>query len=272
MTPVLVSPGSSPVILAFPHVGAHVSHDILSRLNKEGRVLRDTDWHVDRLYDGLLPDATTVRATFHRYVIDANRDPSGASLYPGQNTTGLVSLTDFDDRPIWREDAEPEEQEVARRLELFHRPYHAALEAEIARVKGLHGIAVIYDCHSIRSRCPFLFDGVLPDFNIGTDNGVTCAPAIEAATAAMAAAAEGYTHVVNGRFRGGWTTRHYGRPEAGIHAIQMEIAQSAYLETEEPPFAYDEDKAAALRLHLRAILERIDAVARGMAAASGDRK
>lgn len=272
MTPVLVSPGSSPVILAFPHVGTHMPHDILSRLNKEGRALRDTDWHVDRLYDGLLPDATTVRATFHRYVIDANRDPSGASLYPGQNTTGLISLTDFDDRPIWKNGEEPGEADVADRLDHFHRPYHAALEAEIDRVKALHGVVVLYDCHSIRSRCPFLFDGVLPDFNIGTDNGRTCAPAVEAAAAAMAGSAEGYTHVINGRFRGGWTTRHYGNPEEGIHAIQMEIAQSAYLESEAPPFAYDEDRAAALRLHLRAILERIDAIARGMAAAAGDRK
>jgi N-formylglutamate deformylase len=272
VNPVEISAGSSPVILAFPHVGTHVPHDILSRLNKEGRALRDTDWHVDRLYADLLPGATTVKATFHRYVIDANRDPSGASLYPGQNTTGLVPLSDFDNRPLWKEGAEPDEAENVRRLDLFHRPYHAALSAEIERVKAQYGIAVLYDCHSIRSRCPFLFDGTLPDFNIGTDNGRTCAPSIEAAAATLAGTAEGYTNVLNGRFRGGWTTRHYGRPEEGIHAIQMEIAQSAYLETEAPPFAYDADKAAALRLHLRAILERIDAIARGMAAAAGDRK
>jgi N-formylglutamate deformylase len=272
MNPVEVTQGTSPVILGMPHVGTHVPDDILACLNEEGRKLRDTDWHVDRLYDGLLPHATIVRATFHRYVIDANRDPSGDSLYPGQTTTGLVPLFDFDNQPIWTEGSAPDEAETARRIEAFHRPYHAVLEAEIERVKAEHGIVVLYDCHSIRSRCPFLFEGQLPDLNIGTDNGRTSAVPLQAAVEMLAEMAEGYSHVVNGRFRGGWTTRHYGRPEEGIHAIQMEIAQSAYLETEAPPFAYDEDKAAALRLHLRAILERIETIALGMAAATGDRK
>jgi formiminoglutamase len=259
MTPVLVSPGASPVILAFPHVGTYVPDDIAACLNNEGARLRDTDWHVDRLYAGLLPAATTVRATFHRYVIDANRDPSGASLYPGQNTTGLVPLTDFDNQPLW--DIEPDEVETARRRETFHAPYHAALAAEIARVKAIHGVAVLYDCHSIRSVCPFLFDGVLPDFNVGTDNGATCHPSIERAVAETAANAACWKTVLNGRFRGGWTTRHYGRPETGVHAVQMELAQVTHLETETPPFAYDDDKAARLRPVLKDILERVEKAA-----------
>lgn len=259
MTPVTVTPGTSPVILAFPHVGTHVPDDIAAGLNDEGRLLRDTDWHVDRLYAGLLPGATTVRATFHRYVIDANRDPSGASLYPGENTTGLVPATDFDDRPIWIR--EPDEGETARRRESFHAPYHAALAAEIARVRALHGVAVLYDCHSIRSVCPFLFDGTLPDFNIGTDGGVTCDASIERAVAETAANAACWKTVLNGRFRGGWTTRHYGRPETGVHAIQMELAQITHLETEAPPFAYDEAKAERLRPVLKTILERVEKAA-----------
>jgi N-formylglutamate deformylase len=272
MNPVEIVQGTSPVILGMPHTGTHVPDDIRAGLNDEGRKLRDTDWHVDRLYEGLLPNATTVRATFHRYVIDANRDPEGLSLYPGQNTTGLVPLTDFDNNPIWKDGREPDEAETARRILAFHRPYHAALEAEIERVKAAHGIVVLYDCHSIRSRCPFLFEGRLPDLNIGTDNGRSCAPILEAAAIALAEAADGYSLVANGRFRGGWTTRHYGRPDEGIHALQMEIAQAAYLETEAPPFTYDEDKAAALRLHLHAIMERIETTALGMAAATGDRR
>lgn len=262
MKPVEVVEGTSPIILGFPHTGTHVPEDIWARLNDEGRRLRDTDWHIHRLYSGLLAGATTVRATFHRYVIDANRDPTGKSLYPGQNTTGLVPLTDFDNLPIWRE--EPDEEEIARRLAAFHRPYHEALEAQIERVKKLHGIAVLYDCHSIRSRCPFLFEGTLPDFNIGTDGGRTCAPAFERATVEICAAADGYTHVVNGRFRGGWTTRHYGRPQEGMHAIQMELAQHTHLESESEPFAYDEEKAERLRVHLRAVLERLEEIALSM--------
>jgi formiminoglutamase len=264
MSPVVVSPGSSPVILAFPHVGTHVPDDIAARLNDEGTKLRDTDWHVDRLYARLLPDATMVRATFHRYCIDANRDPGGQSLYPGQNTTGLVPLTDFDNQPIWKEGEAPGQADIAERLERFHRPYHAALRAEIDRVKALHGVAILYDCHSIRSRCPFLFEGTLPDFNIGTDNGRTCAPEMERAVADVCRGASGYTSVLNGRFRGGWTTRHYGRPEHGIHAIQMELAQATHLAAEEPPFAYDEAKAERLRVHLKAILERLEQLAKSL--------
>ncbi len=256
--PVIIKQGSSPIILGFPHTGTHVPANIEARLNENGRLLADTDWHVDRLYDGLLADATTVKATFHRYVIDANRDPAGVSLYPGQNTTGLVPETDFDGKPIWKDGEAPTEADIAARLAAFHAPYHAALAGEIERVKREHGIAILYDCHSIRSHIPFLFEGKLPDFNIGTNLGVTCAPEFEAAVTGVVSLADGYDHAVNGRFKGGWTTRHYGKPETGVHAIQMELAQSTHLETEAPPFAYDEEKAEKLRRHLQDILERIE--------------
>ncbi|QFI70132.1 N-formylglutamate deformylase [Sinorhizobium alkalisoli] len=250
--------GTSPVILGFPHTGTDVPPPIWQRLNDNGRLLADTDWHIHELYEGLLPEATTVRATFHRYVVDANRDPQGVSLYPGQNTTGLVPETDFDGAAIWKKGEGPRDADIAARLRDFHAPYHAALAAEVARVKAIHGIAVLYDCHSIRSHIPFLFEGKLPDFNIGTDMGRTCDPAIETAADECAANAIGYNHVLNGRFKGGWTTRHYGRPEDGVHAIQMELAQSTHLAMEAPPFALDAAKAERLRAHLKAILERIE--------------
>jgi formiminoglutamase len=259
-----VHQGSSPIILGFPHTGTDVPPAIWERLNANGRQLADTDWHIHRLYDGLLPEVTTVRATFHRYVIDANRDPAGTSLYPGQNTTGLVPETDFDNQPIWNEGQGPGEPDIAARIADFHAPYHAALAAEIARVKSIHGIAVLYDCHSIRSHIPFLFDGRLPDFNIGTDNGKTCDAAIEAVTFAAASLATDYSSILNGRFKGGWTTRHYGRPSTGVHAIQMELAQSTHLASEAPPFAYDDGKAERLRVHLASILSRIEAIALGL--------
>jgi len=262
MTPVFeVRQGTSPVILGFPHTGTNVPPAIWDRLNDNGKILADTDWHIHTLYDGLLADATTVRATFHRYVIDANRDPDGSSLYPGQNTTGLIPESDFDGKAIWRQGEEPTPDDIAARLADFHAPYHAALSAEIERVKAIHGIAVLYDCHSIRGDIPFLFEGRLPDFNIGTDMGKTCAPEIEASTIAIARAAEGYTSILNGRFKGGWTTRYYGKPETGVHAIQMELAQATHLTTEALPFAYDEDKADKLRVHLKSILSRIEQIA-----------
>ena len=261
MAVVNIQQGSSPVILAFPHTGTDVPDDIRSRLNENGLLLADTDWHIEKLYDGLLDSATTVRATFHRYCIDANRDPSGASLYPGQNTTGLIPATDFDGIAIWQSGQEPGERDNADRLARFHQPYHAALAAEIERVKAKHGVAILYDCHSIRSHIPFLFDGKLPDFNIGTNNGTTCAASIEAAAVAVTGSAKAYSSVLNGRFKGGWTTRHYGQPHNNVHAIQMELAQCSHLASESVPFAYDEAKAAPLRHYLQQLLQRLEQLA-----------
>ncbi|WP_348672592.1 N-formylglutamate deformylase [uncultured Abyssibacter sp.] len=265
MNPVEITEGDSPVILAAPHAGTWVPEPMRARLNATGRALADTDWHVDRLYRGLLPNATTVTATFHRYVIDANRDPTGHSLYPGQNTTGLVPRIDFDDQPIWTAGQAPDADEIAERLERFHQPYHAALAAQIERVKARHGIALLYDCHSIRSRVPFLFDGALPVFNIGTDRGRTCAPIFELIAARRCGAARTYDTVVNGRFRGGWTTRHYGLPADGVHAIQMELAQRAYLHTEAAPFAYAPNRAAPLRAVLSELLHALASAAKDLA-------
>ena len=252
MRPVEVTRGTGPIVLGFPHAGTHVPEEIKARLNERGRALADADWHIDRLYAGLLPDVTAVRATFHRYVIDANRDPSGMSLYPGQNTTALVPLTDFDGHDIW--DAPPTAAEAEARCASWHTPYHEALQAELGRVRQLHGVAVLYDCHSIRSRIPFLFDGTLPDFNIGTNLGATCAPMLQDAVSRICKDAPGYSSVSNGRFKGGWTTRHYGRPDSGCHAIQMELAQSTYLKDEAPPWTCDTGKAGRLRSHLKTIL------------------
>lgn len=258
MTPVEIVEGGSPVVLGMPHTGTDIPADIADRLNDSGRALSDTDWHVDKLYDGLLPGATTVRATFHRYVIDANRSPDDESLYPGQNTTGLCPVTDFDGRPIWKEGAEPTEADVTARLDAFHRPYHDALEAQLARTRAEHGFAILFDCHSIRSVIPFLFEGELPDFNIGTDNGRTCAPEIEKAVVEICERNRDLSTIVNGRFKGGWTTRHYGRPETGIHAIQMELAQRAYLSAEAPPWSYDRDVADPTRAVLAEALAALE--------------
>ncbi|MDD2868470.1 N-formylglutamate deformylase [Neomegalonema sp.] len=251
----IVERGEGPVILGLPHVGTELPPEVWNALNARGRILSDTDWHVHELYAGLLPGATMVQATTHRYALDVNRPPDDESLYPGQNTTGLVPMTDFDGADIWM--VRPDAAEVARRIPRHHAPYHKALAAEIARVKAIHGVAILYDCHSIRSKIPFLFEGTLPDFNIGDAEGTTCAPEISAAVLEVCSGAPGYSTIHNGRFKGGWTTRHYGRPQEGVHAIQMELAQSTHLATEAPPFALDAAKAARLRPILAEILARL---------------
>ncbi len=255
-----ITVGDGPLLLAQPHGGTDIPDDIAARLNPLGLERADTDWHITRLYADLVTDATIVSTPVHRYVIDANRDPADASLYPGQNTTSLCPTTTFDGKSIYLENEEPSADEIAERREAYHRPYHDAIAEQLERIRARHGFAVLYDCHSIRSYIPFLFEDRLPDFNIGSNSGHSCAPELEQAVAATCAAARGYSHVINGRFKGGWTTRHYGAPANGIHAIQMELAQATYMQ-ETAPWTYDMTKADTLRVILADVLRNLIAAA-----------
>ncbi|NWK97825.1 N-formylglutamate deformylase [Sphingobium lactosutens] len=221
--------GDVPLLIGLPHTGTDIPPELEARFVSPWLARKDADWWVDRLY-GFAADmgATTVRTRMSRSVIDVNRDPSGRSLYPGQATTALCPTTTFDGEPLYR-DAGPDMGEIAQRRERWFDPYHAALAAELDRLRNAHGKVVLYDAHSILSHVPRLFDDALPQFNIGTDGGVTCDPTLEKAVIG-AVEASGRSHVLNGRFRGGWTTRHYGRPADGIHAIQMELAMRGYLD------------------------------------------
>jgi len=258
-----VARSDSPLILAFPHGGSDVPADLLPAFRSRWWAIRDADWHIRALYDGLA-DATYIATDISRSVIDCNRDPSGASLYPGQATTGLCPAETFDGDPLYREGEVPD---IAARRAAYFTPYHAAIEAEIARLRAIHPRVVVYDCHSIRSHVPRLFDGALPELNVGTDGGKTCDAAL---SDAVMAACAGRSSVLNGRFRGGWTTRHYGRPQDGVHAIQMEIAMRAYLrepddapdESNWPP-AWDPASAAPLRDRLARILAAVLDFAKG---------
>jgi formiminoglutamase len=251
--------GDSPILLAFPHTGTDVPEEIWEKLNNNGKALSDTDWHIHKLYDGLVQNVSTIRTRIHRYVIDVNRDPSGASLYPGQNTTTLCPHTDFDGQPIWKHGCEPGLDEVEQRTQSYHQPYHDAIAEELSRIQMLHGYAILYDCHSIRSLIPFLFDGKLPDFNIGTNDGRSCSVRITNFVKHICDSAQDYTTIVDGRFKGGWTTRHYGKPVEGLHAIQMELAQSTYM-TESAPWDYQENLAKKTRKYLGKILEGLTVV------------
>lgn len=253
-----ITQGDSPLGMGLPHTGTFVPDGCLARLNPQGRALTDTDWHIENLYAGLVPGATSVRSLVHRYVIDANRGPSDESLYPGRNTTCLCPVTDFDGHPIYGPGQEPDTAEIERRRAMYHAPYHTALQTGLERVRAKHGFAILYDCHSIRSHVPFLFDGILPNFNIGTNNGTTCAPGIETAVDDLCHSSMGYTSVLNGRLKGGWTTRHYGRPSEGLHAIQMELAQATHI-VERAPWDMVPDRANRLRAHLKTILETLTA-------------
>lgn len=250
---VSVARGASPLVLSMPHPGTGLPAEVAAQLNARGAQVEDTDWHMRQLYgfaERFQP--TIIEAGLSRFVIDLNRDPAGVSLYPGQATTELVPTTTFDGAPIWQ--TAPDEAEITRRREAYFRPYHDALAAEIAHAKAQHGFCLLWDCHSIKSVIPRLFPGTLPTLNLGTNSGASAAPAVEAAaTAAMAGST--FTQVVNGRFKGGWITRHYGQPAEHVHALQMEIALSAYLDDEAAPWAFAPDKAASLQAALSAMIE-----------------
>lgn len=252
--------GQAPLVIGLPHTGTDIPDDIAATMVSPWLSRKDADWWVDRLYAFAVEmDATLVRTAISRSVIDVNRDPSGRSLYPGMTTTGLCPTETFDGEPLYRPGQEPDQAEIDRRRALFFDPYHAALTHQLERL-GADGPVVLYDAHSIRSVVPRLFEGELPQFNIGDNDGLTCAPALTTAVEA-ACAVTGQSHVVNGRFKGGWTTRHYGRPDRGWHAIQMELADRGYMADPAGPIdetnwpsPWDADQAAGLQHHLRAVL------------------
>jgi N-formylglutamate deformylase len=247
-----ITRGDAPLIISVPHAGTHIPKDILPALRDRDLAISDADFYVDKLYQFAIQHAVTIITTaISRTVIDVNRDPSGVSLYPGQATTGLCPIERFDGTPLYNEGCEPDEAEIARRRAIYFNPYHTALHDEIERLRRQHSKVVLYDAHSILSHVPRLFPGELLQFNIGSFDGKSCAPNLTD----VVSAACGDSQIVNGRFKGGWITRHYGAPEHGVHAIQMELAMRGYLdEAGEWPPHWDAERAAPLQAILRNII------------------
>jgi formiminoglutamase len=262
MSAITVHRGEAPLLVSLPHTGTALPDDLVPRLVSAELALRDTDWRIDDLYGFVRAlGATVVRTATSRTVIDVNRDPSGHSLYPGQATTGLVPVETFDGEPLYRAGAAPDAAEIEARKSRHFEPFHSALDAEIARLRTLHARIVVYDCHSIRSLVPRLFAGELPVFNIGTNSGASCDPALTEAVRA-ACAATGESLIVDGRFKGGWITRRNGRPGEGVHAIQMELAQRFYMD-EARPTVPDAARAARAETALGRVIGAALAFARG---------
>lgn len=252
--------GVSPLVISNPHAGTYVPPDIVVRLTDIAKTLRDTDWHIPLLYDfDMLEDTTIISARYSRYVVDLNRPPDNATLYPGQAKLGLCPDTTFDGEALYKQGKAPDDTEIQERRATYWQPYHDALAAQVARVKSIHGYAILYDAHSIKAVVPRLFDGHLPDLNLGTANGRSCAPALEAAAFNIMQHSP-YSAVANGRFIGGYITRHYGDPRNNVHALQMEIARDNYMEEE--GFSFNPDRAKKLRTVLYDILDAIQMAAK----------
>ena len=260
--------GDAPLLLSLPHTGVEIPPAIEARLTSPWLARKDCDWWVDQLYAFAVElGATVVRTRISRTVIDVNRDPSGASLYPGQTTTGLCPTETFDGEALYRDGLEPDTAEITARRTEFFDPYHQALQSQVERLRERRAKVVVYDAHSIRSRAPRLFEGQLPQFNIGTNGGASCSPALASAVEA-ACAASGPSWVSNGRFKGGWITRSLGRPQQGVHALQMELACRGYMDEPETPLSpatwptpFDAGRAAPMRAALTQILHQCIAFA-----------
>ena len=245
--------GTAPLLISLPHDGTALPDDVAARLEPFARRVPDTDWHVSRLYDFVRElGASVIVPRYSRYLVDLNRPPDDLSLYPGQNTTGLCPSVAFSGEPIYLAGAGPSPDEIKQRVDRYWRPYHAALAQEIARIRKAHGRVTLWEGHSIRSVVPYLFDGRLPDFNLGTAAGASCSPTLQQGLERILSAQKKYTFVINGRFKGGHITRHYGDPGNMIEAVQLELAQRNYMN--EDDFAYDADSARGVQALIRQLL------------------
>jgi N-formylglutamate deformylase len=238
--------GTAPLVVSLPHVGTEIPAHLRQRYAERALAVADTDWFLDRLYAFVKDHGASLLVPRHsRYVIDLNRPSDNRPMYAGQNNTELCPTRSFTGEPIYRDGQAPTEAEVQQRVATYWQPYHDALAAELARVKAAHGHVVLFDGHSIKSELPWLFDGRLPDLNLGTANGAACDATLASCIVDVFAAQTAYSHVLNGRFKGGHITRHYGNPAGGVHAVQLEMCWCAYMD-ESPPFCWHDAKAAAV--------------------------
>ena len=243
--------GSIPLLVSMPHVGTDIPDHIAARMAPCALARADTDWHLRELY-GFLAEmgASTIAARWSRYVIDLNRPPEDSNLYPGLSTTGLCPVDTFGNEALYLEGNEPGDHEVQDRLRHYWQPYHRQLRAELDRMLSVHGRVALWDAHSIATRVPRFFEGRLPDLNFGTAGGATCDAGMQQAVVGLAQAQDDFTVAVNGRFKGGHITRHYGQPQLDVHAIQLEMCQCLYMD-EQAPYAYRPDLAARVQPLLR---------------------
>jgi N-formylglutamate deformylase len=256
--------GSAPLLVSMPHIGTEIPPELRSCYVPRALDFEDADWHLQRLYDWL-PElgASVLQPRFSRYAIDLNRPPDDTPMYPGASNTELCPTRFFTGDPLYQPGREPAPGERQRRREQYWQPYHEALAQELERIRAEHGYVLLWDAHSIRSAIPWLFEGVLPDLNIGTADGAAADASVAAAVAAAAGRHSGFTHVLNGRFKGGYITRHYGAPSAGVQAVQLEMCQCTYM-SESPPYGYDEALAGRVQPVVRDMMAAAMAACRAL--------
>jgi len=244
--------GTSPLLISMPHNGQAIPEDIAKTMTESAKKIADTDWYKDRLYDfANVQGANILMPKYNRYVIDLNREPTGIDLYPGQNSTELCPTSAFDLTPLYLSEQQPDEKEIQHRITHYWQPYHDALRNRLTEIKQQFGYAILLEAHSILSHVPRFFEGQLPDFNFGTANGKSCSNKL--ITEIEQLDYSPYSIVSNGRFKGGFITRHYGDPENNIHAIQLELSQRTYMN--ESTNEYNEVLARQVKPKLEALVQ-----------------
>jgi N-formylglutamate deformylase len=246
--------GSAPLLVSIPHLGTEIPQALRAGYVERALAVEDTDWHLDRLYDFADELGASVLQPVHsRYVVDLNRPPDDQPMYPGASNTELCPTRFFTGEPLYREGVALSPSQRRERLQQYWEPYHQALQGELDRLRAVHGFVLLWDAHSIRSEIPWLFEGRLPDLNIGTAAGQSADASIAQAVVRAAAREPRYTHVLDGRFKGGYITRHYGRPAQHVHAVQLEMCQCTYMR-EQPPYDWQQERAAQVQPVVRAML------------------
>jgi N-formylglutamate deformylase len=247
--------GTKPLLVSLPHVGTHIPDDLQAAYMPRALAVENTDWHLEHLYAFAKNLGASVLVPTHsRFVIDLNRPPENTPMYPGANNTELCPTRFFTGEPLYRDGMAPTTEEVKRRVQRYWQPYHEALQSELSRIHAQHGRAMLWDGHSIESRLPWLFDGRLPDLNLGTADGTSCSATLREQLTQVLAKQTHFSHVTDGRFKGGYITRRYGRPANGVHAVQMEKCFSTYMQTEHAPWPIDDDK---VRTQLQPVLDAL---------------
>lgn len=249
--------GTSAMLVSMPHIGTVIPTELQNSYSPRALEVEDTDWHLSQLYDAL-PElgASVLMPIYSRYVIDLNRPPDDAPMYPGSANTELCPTHFFTGEALYKTGCEPTLDERLKRRELYWQPYHTALAEELQRIKAVHGYALLWDAHSIRSQIPWLFEGTLPSLNFGTASGASAHPVITAAVDQVYKNTSVVSHIVNGRFKGGYITRHYGDPHNHIHAVQLEMCQNLYMQ-EVSPFSYDQNKASQIQPLLKNMIVNV---------------
>lgn len=242
--------GSAPLLVSLPHVGTFIPDDLRPQLVARALDVEDTDWYLERLYAFVTDLGASLLVPRHsRYVVDLNRPSDNQPMYAGANNTELCPTRFFTGDTLYRDGQAPDDDAVQQRVQRYWQPYHDALQGELARLRAQHGHVVLFDGHSIKSELPWLFDGMLPHMNLGTAGGSACDAGLTRQVVQVFAAQQAYSHVLNGRFKGGHITRTYGNPAQGVHALQLEMCWRAYMN--ESPRGWDDTRAAAVTPLLR---------------------